>query len=72
MARMMRLAEARVGLRSQLRAACNKLRRQVAADDKDAAERVTSSMGWPVAVSLLPIILITMTPAVLQLLTTTT
>ncbi|TCK58284.1 hypothetical protein [Curtobacterium sp. PhB136] len=72
MARMMRLAEARVGLRSQLRAACNKLRKQVAADDKDAAERVTSNMGWPVAVSLLPIILITMTPAVLQLLTTTT
>lgn len=72
MARMMRLAEARVGLRSQLRAACNKLRAQVAADDKDAAERVTSSMGWPVAVSLFPILLITMAPAVLQLITTTT
>lgn len=72
MARMMRLAEARVGLRPQLRAACNKLRTQVAADDKDAAERITSNMGWPVAVSLLPIILITMAPAVLQLLNTTT
>lgn len=67
MARMMRMAEARVGLRDQLRAACNKLRAQVAADDFAAAERVTSRMDIPVMLTLAPILAITIAPSLLQL-----
>lgn len=63
MARMMRMAEARVGLRDQLRAACNKLRAQVAADDFAAAERVTSRMDIPVMLTLAPILAITIAPS---------
>jgi hypothetical protein len=67
MSRMMRMAEARVGLRDQLRAACAKLRTQVAADDKEAAERVTSRMDIPVLLTLVPILAIVMAPTLLQL-----
>ena len=67
MSRMLRLSEARIGLRDQLRAACNKLRAQVAADEKDAAQRITSRMDFPVLCCLLPIIAIMITPTLLQL-----
>ena len=69
MSRMLRLSEARVGLRDQLRAACRKLRAQVAADDKDAAQRLTSRMDLPVLCCLLPILAITIVPTLLQLTT---
>jgi len=69
MSRLLRLSEARVGLRDQLRAACRKLRAQVAADDKDAAQRLTSRMDLPVLCCLLPILAITITPTLLQLTT---
>ncbi|HEX4400144.1 MAG TPA: hypothetical protein VHZ98_02330 [Galbitalea sp.] len=69
MSRLLRLSEARVGLREQLRAACRKLRAQVAADDKDAAQRLTSRMDLPVLCCLLPILAITITPTLLQLTT---
>lgn len=69
MSRMMRMAEARVGLRDQLRAACDKLRTQVAADDAAAAERVTSRMDVPVMLTLAPILAIVIAPTLLQLTT---
>jgi hypothetical protein len=69
MSRMMRMAEARVGLRDQLRAACNKMRAQLAADDQAAAERVTSWMDVPVMLTLAPILAIVITPTLLQLTT---
>jgi hypothetical protein len=69
MSRMLRLSEARVGVRDQLRAACRKLRTQVAADDKDAAQQLTSRMDLPVLCSLLPILALTLTPTLLQLTT---
>jgi hypothetical protein len=69
MSRMLRLSEARVGLRDQLRAACRKLRAQVAADDKDAAQRLTSRMDLPVMCCLLPILAIAIVPTLLQLTT---
>lgn len=67
MARMMRMAEARVGLRDQLRASCDKLRAQVAAEDAAAAERTTSRMDYPVLLTLAPILAIVITPTLLQL-----
>lgn len=69
MSRMMRIAEARVGLRDQLRAACDKLRAQIAADDIAAAQRVTSLMDIPVMLTLAPILAIVITPTLLQLAT---
>ncbi|WP_435740094.1 hypothetical protein [Clavibacter nebraskensis] len=69
MARMMRLGEARVGLRDQLRAACDKLRAKVAADDFDAAERATSAMTAPVVATLVPILALVLVPFLLQLTT---
>jgi hypothetical protein len=69
MSRLLRLSEARVGLRDQLRAACRKLRAQVAANDKDAAQRLTSRMDLPVLCCLLPVLAITITPTLLQLTT---
>ncbi|WP_308465221.1 hypothetical protein [Rathayibacter soli] len=67
MSRTMRLADARIGLRDQLRAACDKLRAQLAADDTAAAERVTSRMDVPVMLTLAPILAIVITPTLLQL-----
>lgn len=69
MSRMMRMAEARVGVRNQLRAACDKLRAQLAADDTAMAERVTSRMDIPVMLTLAPILAIVITPTLLQLVT---
>jgi hypothetical protein len=69
MSRMMRMAEARVGVRDQLRAACDKLRAQLAADDTAMAERVTSRMDIPVMLTLAPILAIVITPTLLQLVT---
>lgn len=69
MSRMLRMAEARVGLREQLRAACNKVRAQLAVDDQAAAERVTSRMDIPVMLTLAPILAIVITPTLLQLAT---
>ena len=69
MARTMRLSEARVGLRAQLLPACDMLRAQVAASDKDAAERVTSKMDIPVFCTLIPIMALMIVPSVLQLTT---
>lgn len=67
MARTMRLSEARVGLRDQLIAACDILRAQVAADDKAAAERITSRMDIPVFLTLIPILAITVAPSLFQI-----
>lgn len=67
MARTMRLSEARVGLREQLLSACDMLRAQVAASDKDAAERATSKMDIPVYCTIIPILALMIVPSVLQL-----
>ncbi|MBF4570806.1 hypothetical protein ITJ57_18715 [Plantibacter sp. VKM Ac-2880] len=69
MARMMRLSEAKVGIRDQLRAACDKLRRQVATDDAQAATKVTGRMQVPVFLLLLPIFALVTIPALAQLVT---
>lgn len=69
MSRLLRLSEARIGLRDQLRAACRTLRAQNAADDKDHAERLTSRMDIPVLCCLIPILALTLVPTVLQLTT---
>ncbi|CAM5534560.1 hypothetical protein [Leifsonia shinshuensis] len=67
MARMLRQAEARIGLRDQLRAACNKLRAQSASDDREAAQAVTSRMDFPIYLSLIPIMMLVLVPTILQL-----
>jgi len=67
MARMLRQAEARIGLRDQLRAACDKLRAQTASDDREAAQRVTSKMDIPIYMSLIPIMALVLVPTILQL-----
>lgn len=67
MARTLKLAEMRVGLRDQLVAAHTMLRAQVLADDRADAERGTARMGGPVYASMVPILLLVTVPAVLQL-----
>lgn len=62
--RMMRLSEARVGLRDQLIAADAKLRKLVDAADKAAAAKATRRTHTPVFMTLIPIISLVMLPAV--------
>jgi hypothetical protein len=66
--RTMRLSEARVGLRDQLIAADEKLRTLVADQNKAAAERVTRRATLPVFLTLFPVIILGMLPAVFTLL----
>jgi hypothetical protein len=69
MARMLRLSEAKVAVRDQLRAACDKLRAQVATEDSRVATRVTGRMRLPIFLMMIPIFVLALTPAVLQLVT---
>jgi len=68
MSRMLRLADARVGMRQQLRAACDKLRAEVAADDKDAAAKRTGAIAIPVVLTLVPIMILGIAPSIAALL----
>ena len=52
MARVMRLAEAHISIRDQLRAACDKLRAQVVTDDALEAERTSALILIPTALQL--------------------
>lgn len=67
MARTLRLGEARVSLRDQLIAHCEKLRADVAAADKDAAYRVTQRIGAPLMCSIFPILALLVVPAIAQI-----
>lgn len=69
MSRMLRLSAARIGIRQQLRAACDKLRAQVANDDKDLAARKTAAVAIPVILTLVPILLLGIAPSIAALLT---
>ena len=66
MARTMRLTEASIPVRTQLRAACTKLRKQLAADDAIAAAAVTNLLNAPLLCTLIPIFVLLLTPTVLQ------
>ncbi|MGO1628101.1 MAG: hypothetical protein ACTH07_08885 [Microbacterium sp.] len=66
MARTLRLGEARVSLRDQLIAHCEKLRAEVAAADKDAAHRITQRIGAPLMCSILPILALLVVPVAAQ------
>lgn len=69
MARVMRMSDAQVGVRDQLRAACDKLRAQVIVDDATEAERVSGRLQVPVMLTLIPVLALVMIPTVLNLLT---
>ncbi|MFT4284330.1 MAG: hypothetical protein QM598_05790 [Protaetiibacter sp.] len=69
MARVMRMSDAQVGVRDQLRAACDKLRAQVTVDDATEAERVSGRLQVPVMLTLIPLLALVMIPTVLNLLT---
>lgn len=67
MARVMRLSEAHMPIRDQLRAACDKLRAQTITDDATAAERVSNRMQAPIFATILPILALVLIPTALQL-----
>lgn len=69
MARVMRLAEAHISIRDQLRAACDKLRAQVVTDDALEAERTSARMQAPIVLTILPVLALILIPTVLQLTT---
>lgn len=69
MARVMRMSEAQVSVRDQLRAACDKLRNQVVTDDGVAAERVSNSMQLPIFLTFAPVLALLLIPTLLQLTT---
>jgi len=66
MARMMRMSEAQVGVRKQLRAACRKLRAQVVNDEALKAQSATSRMQGPIVAMILPILALVLIPTALQ------
>lgn len=66
MARTMRLTEASIPVRTQLRAACTKLRKQLAADDIVAAAAVTNVLNAPLLCTMIPIFVLVLTPTILQ------
>jgi hypothetical protein len=70
-ARIMRLAEAHVSVRDQLRAACEKLRLTIVADDAVEAERVSNLMQAPIVLTILPVLALVLIPTVLQLISPT-
>lgn len=67
MARVMRLSEAQLPIRDQLRAACDKLRAQTVTDDAVAAERVSSRMQAPIVATIVPVLALVLIPTALQL-----
>lgn len=67
--RTMRLSEARIGLREQLIAADEKLRTLVADDNKAAAARVVRRANLPVFLTLFPVIILAVLPAIYSLIT---
>lgn len=69
MARVMRLSEAHMPIRDQLRAACDKLRSQTVNDDAVAAERISARMQAPIVASILPVLALVLIPTALQLAT---
>ncbi len=69
MARVMRLAEAHISIRDQLRAACDKLRAQVVTDDALEAERTSARMQAPIVLTILPVLALILIPTALQLTT---
>jgi hypothetical protein len=69
MARMMRMSDDEVGVRRQLRAACNKLRKQLVTDDAMRAEAATARMQGPIVAMMVPIMLLVLIPTVLQFIT---
>jgi hypothetical protein len=66
-ARIMRLSEAHVSVRDQLRAACDKLRLTVVADDAVEAERISNLMQAPIVLTIVPVLALVLIPTVLQL-----
>jgi hypothetical protein len=66
MARVMRLSEAQVSVRDQLRAACDKLRAQVVTDDAVQAQRVSNLMQAPIFLTIFPIMALVLIPTALQ------
>lgn len=66
-ARIMRLSEAHVSVRDQLRAACDKLRLTVVNDDAIDAQRVSNQMQVPIVLTILPVLALVLIPTVLQL-----
>ncbi len=69
MARVMRMSDAQVAVRDQLRAACDKLRAQVVVDDATEAERVSGRLQVPVMLTLIPLLALVMIPTALNLAT---
>lgn len=67
MARVMRLSEAQMPIRDQLRAACDKLRAQTVTDDALAAERISARMQAPIVATILPVLALVLIPTALQL-----
>ena len=67
MARVMRLSEAQMPIRDQLRAACDKLRAQTVTDDSLAAERISARMQAPIVATILPVLALVLIPTALQL-----
>lgn len=66
--RTMRLSEARVSLREQLISKCDLLRKQIAAEDKKAVARQIAAMAPPVFFTMVPVLLLLVIPAAVQLL----
>lgn len=66
--RTMRLSEARVSLREQLLSKCDLLRKQLVADEKKAVLRQIATMAPPVFFTMIPVLLLLIVPAVVQLL----
>lgn len=69
MARVMRLSEAHMPIRDQLRAACDKLRAQSVTDDAITAERTSARMQAPIVATILPVLALVLIPTALQLAT---
>jgi hypothetical protein len=67
MARIMRLSEAHMPIRDQLRAACDKLRAQTVTDDALTAERTSNRMQAPIFATILPVLALVLIPTALQL-----
>lgn len=70
MARVMRMSDAQVSVREQLRAAGDKLRNEVITDDATQAARVSNQMQLPIMLTIIPVLALVLIPTVLQFLGT--
>lgn len=68
MARVMRMSDAQVSVRDQLRAASDKLRNQVVNDDATEAQRISNSMQLPILLTIIPVLALVLIPTLLQFL----